>query len=107
MLNLPPSVRIFVSREPADMRKGFDSLAQLVRPGRRSAVGPSLRVSLEARRSPQGALLGFGWAYAISRPVVANTVMQKAQTLMFIAQAQAQASQTPAALLTAKAIENP
>jgi transposase len=31
MLNLPPSVRIFVSREPADMRKGFDSLAQLVR----------------------------------------------------------------------------
>jgi transposase len=31
MLSLPPSVRIFVSREPADMRKGFDSLAQLVR----------------------------------------------------------------------------
>jgi transposase len=31
MLNLPPSVRIFVSREPVDMRKSFDSLAQLVR----------------------------------------------------------------------------
>ena len=31
MLSLPPSVRIFVSREPADMRKGFDTLAQLVR----------------------------------------------------------------------------
>jgi transposase len=31
MLSLPPSVRIFVSREPADMRKGFDSLAELVR----------------------------------------------------------------------------
>jgi transposase len=31
MLSLPTSVRIFVSREPADMRKGFDSLAQLVR----------------------------------------------------------------------------
>jgi transposase len=31
MLSLPPSVRIFVSRQPADMRKGFDSLAQLVR----------------------------------------------------------------------------
>lgn len=31
MLSLPSSVRIFVSREPADMRKGFDSLAQLVR----------------------------------------------------------------------------
>jgi transposase len=31
MLSLPPSVRIFVSRQPADMRKGFDSLAQLAR----------------------------------------------------------------------------
>jgi transposase len=31
MLSLPSAVRIFVSREPADMRKGFDSLAQLVR----------------------------------------------------------------------------
>ena len=31
MLSLPPSVRIFLSREPADMRKGFDTLAQLVR----------------------------------------------------------------------------
>lgn len=31
MLTLPPSVRIFVSQQPADMRKGFDSLAQLVR----------------------------------------------------------------------------
>ncbi len=31
MLSLPPSVRIFVSREPTDMRKGFDSLAELVR----------------------------------------------------------------------------
>lgn len=31
MLSLPPSVRIFLSREPTDMRKGFDTLAQLVR----------------------------------------------------------------------------
>ena len=30
MLNLPPSVRIFVAREPADMRKGFDGLSSLV-----------------------------------------------------------------------------
>ena len=30
MLNLPPSVRILLAREPADMRKGFDGLAHLV-----------------------------------------------------------------------------
>ena len=31
MLTLPPSVRIFLSTEPADMRRGFDGLAYLVR----------------------------------------------------------------------------
>lgn len=31
MLSLPPSVRIFVATEPADMRKSFDGLGQLVR----------------------------------------------------------------------------
>jgi transposase len=31
LLNLPPSVRLFVCLLPADMRKGFDTLAQLVR----------------------------------------------------------------------------
>lgn len=30
MLSLPPSVRVFLAVEPADMRKGFDSLAGLV-----------------------------------------------------------------------------
>ena len=30
MLSLPPSVRIFVAREPCDMRKGFDGLSALV-----------------------------------------------------------------------------
>ena len=30
MLSLPPSVRIFVAREPADMRKSFDGLTDLV-----------------------------------------------------------------------------
>src|SRR3954471_20323711 len=30
MLSLPPSVRILLAREPADMRKGFDGLAYLV-----------------------------------------------------------------------------
>ncbi|QDV39464.1 IS66 family insertion sequence element accessory protein TnpB [Tautonia plasticadhaerens] len=30
MLSLPPSVRILLAREPADMRKGFDGLAHQV-----------------------------------------------------------------------------
>jgi transposase len=31
VLSLPAAVRIFLAAEPADMRKGFDGLAQLVR----------------------------------------------------------------------------
>ena len=31
MLSLPPSVRIFVAREPVDMRKRFDGLANAAR----------------------------------------------------------------------------
>ena len=31
MLMLPPSVRIFLAAEPADMRRGFDGLAYLVK----------------------------------------------------------------------------
>ena len=30
MLSLPPSVRVFVCREPTDMRKSFDGLCALV-----------------------------------------------------------------------------
>jgi transposase len=30
MLSLPPSVRILLAREPADLRKGFDGLSHLV-----------------------------------------------------------------------------
>jgi transposase len=31
MLSLPASVRVFVAVEPADLRKGFDGLAQMTR----------------------------------------------------------------------------
>jgi transposase len=31
VLSLPPTTRIFLATEPADMRKGFDGLSQLVR----------------------------------------------------------------------------
>jgi transposase len=51
MLNLPPSVRIFLSREPVDMRKGFDSLAQLVR---EHVGGDPLSGHLFAFRSRRG-----------------------------------------------------
>src|SRR5262249_31149496 len=35
MLSLPPAVRIWLAAQPADLRKSFDSLAALVRDGRR------------------------------------------------------------------------
>ena len=52
MLSLPPSVRIFVSREPVDMRKGFDSLAGLVRSEMRfNPVDGSVYVFLNNNRT--------------------------------------------------------
>jgi len=33
MLSLPPAIRIWLSAEPVDLRKSFDSLAALVRDG--------------------------------------------------------------------------
>lgn len=36
MLSLPPTVRIWLAAQPADLRKSFDSLAALVRDGLRS-----------------------------------------------------------------------
>ena len=33
MLSLPPTVRIWLSTRPADLRKSFDGLAALVRDG--------------------------------------------------------------------------
>ena len=35
MLSLPPTVRIWLATQPADLRKSFDSLAALVRDGLR------------------------------------------------------------------------
>ena len=35
MLSLPPTVRIWLSTRPADLRKSFDGLAALVRDGLR------------------------------------------------------------------------
>jgi len=35
MLSLPPTVRIYLASEPADMRRSFDSLAAMVREGLR------------------------------------------------------------------------
>jgi transposase len=35
MLSLPPTIRIWLSAQPADLRKSFDSLAALVREGLR------------------------------------------------------------------------
>jgi transposase len=35
MLSLPPTIRIWLSTQPADLRKSFDSLATLVRDGLR------------------------------------------------------------------------
>jgi transposase len=35
MLSLPPAVRIWLSAQPADLRKSFDSLAALVKEGLR------------------------------------------------------------------------
>jgi transposase len=35
MLSLPPTVRIWLAAQPADLRKSFDSLAALVRDGLR------------------------------------------------------------------------
>jgi transposase len=51
MLRLPTSVRIFLSRQSVDMRKGFDSLAELVR---QHLAGDPLSGHLFVFRSKRG-----------------------------------------------------
>ena len=60
MLSLPPTVRIWLSAQPVDLRKSFDGLAALVRDGlrRRSAVGRHLRLPQQGRRPDQAPDLG-------------------------------------------------
>lgn len=50
MLSLPGSVRIFVAREPTDMRKGFDGLAALVRRQDADVFNGHLFVFISKRR---------------------------------------------------------
>jgi transposase len=75
MLNLPPSVRIFFSREPVDMRKGFDALAELVRT---CLAGDPLSGHLYVFRSKRGDRLKVlywdsdGWCLFYKRLEVGN-----------------------------------
>lgn len=52
MLSLPPAVKIFLSAEPCDMRRGFDSLAAQVRAWGQDVYSGHLFVFL-SRRSDQ------------------------------------------------------
>ena len=60
MLSLPTSVRIWLATQATDLRKSFDTLGR-VGPAAaqgRSALGPALRVSQQAGRPRQAAVLG-------------------------------------------------
>ena len=43
MLSFPPAVRIWLALAPADLRKGFDALAELVRQHRHPGSPPRAR----------------------------------------------------------------
>ena len=65
MLSFPPAVRIWLSLAPADLRKGFDALAELVRVLR---VGGSLLASTWGAGPPdplkaagESVLQSHGW----------------------------------------------
>ena len=60
MLNFPPAVRIWLGSGPVDLRRSFDGLAEQVRQHLQAdpAVRPCLRVSQQAQRPRQAAVLG-------------------------------------------------
>ena len=65
MIGLPSAVKISLSTEPVDMRKGFDSLAGLVRRGGGEPFSGHLYVFVSRRRDrvlrrpPHGSSLTF------------------------------------------------
>ena len=58
MLTLPPSTRVFVATQPADLRRGFDGLAALVRD---FLKGDPLSGHLFVFRNRRGDLLKILW----------------------------------------------
>ena len=71
MLSVSGQVKVFLALQPTDMRKSFDTLAALVQESAPagSAVGPSVRVSLEARRSGEDSLLEHAGLRAVVHAV--------------------------------------
>lgn len=69
MLSLPPTVRVFVSVEPIDMRGSFDSLAGAVRRLGLDPVDGHLYLFLNRRRRIAKALWfdGSGWCVLAKR----------------------------------------
>ena len=60
MFGLSAAVRVYLAKEPADMRKSFDGLARPWRraPGARSPLRSSLRLRQQAPGSHQDPVLG-------------------------------------------------
>ena len=63
MLSLPPTVRIWLSAQPADLRKSFDSLAAMVREGLQGdpLSGDIFVFRNKAADRDQAPGLGGGW----------------------------------------------
>jgi hypothetical protein len=60
MLSLPPTVRIYLCREPTDMRRGFDGLAGLADAFNYCWTGPATQGRSPSPRSWSGRTLA-GW----------------------------------------------